>query len=119
LPALSCLGLSDEGEVLNLNADLAASQLAAALGAEALLAVTAVGGVRSDARDPATRLPRLTAAEARAAIADGRVHGGMIPKLDEACAALAAGAGSVQILAPGEIDAGLRAPGTVGTLLVA
>jgi acetylglutamate kinase len=118
VPVLSCLGLSDEGEVLNLNADLAASQLAAALAAPTLLAVTAVGGVRSDARDPATRLARLTVAEARAAIADGRVKGGMIPKLDEACAAIAAGVGSVQIVAPEEIGEALAAPGSVGTLLV-
>jgi acetylglutamate kinase len=118
VPALSCLGLSDEGEVLNLNADLAASALAGALGAETLVAVTAVGGVRRDARDPGTRLDRLTVAEARAAIAGGIVQGGMIPKLEEACAAIAAGVGGVQIVAPGEIAAGLAAPGTVGTLLV-
>jgi acetylglutamate kinase len=118
LPVLSCLGLSDAGEVLNLNADLAASQLAAALGAQALIAVTAVGGVRRDARDPATLIARLTVAEARAAIASGAVSGGMIPKLEEACAAMAAGVGSVQILAPTEIAAGLAAPGTVGTWLV-
>ena len=104
LPVLSCLGLDDEGEVLNLNADLAASQLAAALAAHALVAVTAVGGVRSDAADPATRLPRLTVAEARAAIADGRITGGMIPKLEEACAAIAAGVRDVRIVAPAEID---------------
>jgi acetylglutamate kinase len=77
-----------------------------------------VGGVRGDAADPATRIARLTVGEARAAIADGRVKGGMIPKLEEACAALAAGVGSVQILAATEIAAGLAAPGTVGTLLV-
>jgi acetylglutamate kinase len=117
VPVLSCLALADGGAVLNINADLAASQLAAALGAEALIAVTAVGGVRREPQDPATRIPRLRAAQARAAIADGTVYGGMIPKLEEACASLEAGVGAVHIVAPDEIAPGLNAPGSVGTLL--
>jgi acetylglutamate kinase len=119
LPVLSCLGLGEASEVLNLNADLAASQLAAALGADTLVAVTAVGGVRRDAADPASRIPRLTAGEARAAIANGHVTGGMIPKLEEACAAIGAGVNSVCIVAPSEIAAALEPGGTVGTRLVA
>lgn len=118
VPVLSCLGLAD-GQVLNLNADVVASQLAIALCAETLVAVTAVGGVRRQKDDPSTRLARLTVAEARAAIADGVIQGGMIPKVEEAFAPLAAGVGSVQIVAPADIAAGLAAPGTVGTLLVA
>lgn len=117
-PVLSCLGLAEAGAVLNLNADLAASQLATALGAQALVVVTAVGGVRRNKNDPASRFGRLTVTEARAAIAAGQVQGGMIPKLEEAIVPLAAGVGSVQIVAPGEIAAGLRAPGTVGTWLI-
>lgn len=119
LPVLACLGGAASGEVLNINADVVASQLAAAVGAEALVACTAVGGVRRDKDDPRTRLTRLTVAEARAAIADGTVQGGMIPKLEEAFAPLAAGVGAVHIVAPGEIAASLAAPGTAGTLLVA
>jgi acetylglutamate kinase len=74
-----------------------------------------VGGVRSDASDPASRLPTLTVAEGRAAIAAGVVTGGMIPKLEEAFAAIAAGVRSVQIVGPTEIAEALSAPGTVGT----
>jgi acetylglutamate kinase len=117
LPVLSCLGLADDGQVLNLNADLAASQVAAALEAQTLVAVTAVGGVRRDPNDPRTRLPELTVAQARAAIAEGVVTGGMIPKLEEACAAIAAGVGSVQIVGPAEIADALTNPGTAGTRL--
>jgi acetylglutamate kinase len=119
LPVLSCLGLDAGGQVLNLNADLAASQLAGALGAEALIAVTAVGGVRREVSDPGSRIPRLTVAEARAAIADGTVNGGMIPKLEEAAAAIAAGVGRVEIVAPHEIGAALTHPGSVGTQMLA
>ena len=118
LPVIACLGADAGGTVLNINADVVASQLAAAVRAGALVACTAVGGVRRDKDDPATRLARLTVAEAKAAIADGTVQGGMIPKLEEAFAPLAAGVGAVHIVAPSEIATSLAAPGTVGTLLV-
>ena len=118
LPVIACLGADAAGVVLNINADVVASQLAAAVGAGALVACTAVGGVRRDKDDPATRLPRLTVAEARAAIAAGTVQGGMIPKLEEAFAPLAAGVGAVHIVGPSEIATALLAPGSVGTLLV-
>ena len=117
-PVLSCLGLDPAGQVLNLNADLAASQLAGALAAEALIAVTAVGGVRRDVSDPQSRIPRLTVAEAHAAIASGSVKGGMIPKLEEAAAAIAAGVNRVEIVAPNEISRALAHPGSAGTQLV-
>jgi len=119
VPVLACLGGDDAGGALNINADVVASQLAAALSARCLVAVTAVGGVRRDKDDPATRMARLTIAEARAEIAAGRVKGGMIPKLEEAFAPLEAGVGTVHIVAPGEIAAALAAEGSVGTCLVA
>jgi acetylglutamate kinase len=119
LPVLACLAAGPGDEVLNINADVVASQLAGALAAGALVACTAVGGVRRDKDDPATRIPRLTVADAQAAIRDGVVQGGMIPKLEEAFTPLAAGVGAVHIVAPGEIATSLATPGSVGTLLVA
>jgi len=116
-PVIASLGLAEDGVCLNINADVVASQLAAARAAGALVAVTSVGGVRRDRDDPATRIARLTVPEARAAIADGTVQGGMIPKLEEAFAPLAAGVGAVHVVAPGEIGAALRRPGSVGTVL--
>ena len=118
VPVVACLGGGAAGEVLNINADVVASQMASAVQARALVACTAVGGVRRDKDDPASRLARLTVAEARAAIADGTVQGGMIPKLEEAFAPLAAGIAAVHIVAPGEIAASLAHPGTAGTLLL-
>jgi acetylglutamate kinase len=118
LPVLACLAAGASGEVLNINADVVASQLAAALGAEALVACTSVGGVRRDKDDPASRIDRLTVAEARAAIADGVVQGGMIPKLEEAFAPLDAGVHAVHIVGPGEIARALEHPGSAGTLLI-
>jgi acetylglutamate kinase len=126
LPVVACLAAGQnsqdsqdqDGQVLNINADVVASALAAAVGAIALIACTAVGGVRRDKDDPATRIPRLTVAEARQAIRSGAVQGGMIPKLEEAFVPLAAGVGAVHIVAPAEIALALAAPGSVGTLLV-
>jgi acetylglutamate kinase len=118
LPVIACLGADASGTVLNINADVVASQLAASVRAGALVACTAVGGVRRDKDDPTTRLARLTVAEAKAAIADGTVQGGMIPKLEEAFAPLAAGVAAVHIVAPSEIATSLLEPGSVGTLLV-
>jgi len=117
---VACLGGGGAGGggALNINADVVASQMAAALKADALVACTAVGGVRKNKDDAATRLARLTVAEARAAIADGTVQGGMIPKLEEAFVPLEAGVGAVHIVAPGEIARSLEAPGSAGTLLV-
>ena len=117
VPVVASLGLDDAGGSLNINADVVASQLAAALVAQCLIAVTAVGGVRRDKDDPATRIARLTVAEARAEITAGRVKGGMIPKLEEAFAPLEAGVGAVHIVAPGEVAGAVDAPGSVGTCL--
>jgi acetylglutamate kinase len=130
LPVVACLAAGqngqdgrgqdgqEAGQVLNINADVVASALAAAVGATALVACTAVGGVRRDKDDSATRIPRLTVAEAREAIRSGAVQGGMIPKLEEAFVPLAAGVDAVHIVAPAEIASALAAPGSVGTLLV-
>jgi acetylglutamate kinase len=119
VPVIACLGSGEGGAVLNINADVVASQLAAAMKADALVACTAVGGVRRDKDDPASRVPRLTIAEARAAISAGTVQGGMIPKLEEAFAPLEAGVAAVHIVGSTELASSLETPGSVGTVLVA
>jgi acetylglutamate kinase len=117
LPVVACLGNGADGAVYNINADLVANQLAGAVRARALLLITGVPGVLTDVADPATRVPRLTVAEGRQMIADGRVQGGMVVKLEESFAALELGARSIHILS-GDVAQALRAPGSVGTVLV-
>lgn len=122
VPVIACLGADAAGGVYNINADMVGNQLAAALGAERLFLVTSVPGVLRDINDPSTRLPKLTCAEARAAIADGTVVGGMIPKLEEAMAVIDQGVGAIHILgklAPGDLVRAVREPGSVGTMLEA
>ena len=116
-PVVACLGSGPRGEVLNINADIVGNQLAMALGADPLVLVTSAPGVLRDIADPASRMPSLTAAEARAAIANGTVKGGMIPKLEESFAALAGGVKRI-VICDGEVARAVRDPGAVGTTLL-
>src|SRR5262249_2962550 len=83
VPVVACLGADAKGHVFNINADIVANQLAIALDARALLLVTDVPAVLRNVADPGSRIPRLTVAEGKKAIADGIVTKGMIPKLEE------------------------------------
>ena len=121
VPVLACLGADAHGNIYNINADMVGNQLAAALRAERLFLVTSTPGVLRDVKDPASRLARLTCAEARAAIASGVVTGGMIAKLEEAMAVVDQGVGAIHIvgkLAAGDLVRAIREPGSVGTTIV-
>ena len=120
IPVVACLAADESGAVYNINADAVASQMARALDAEALVLITEVGAVLSDPGDLATRMARLTQADAKRAIADGRIRGGMIPKLTEGFAALDQGVRSVLVvgkLATGDLARAVTSPGSVGTVL--
>lgn len=121
-PVIPSLGCDPSGAVYNINADIIANDLAAVLGADHLVLVTGVPGVLRDASDPSSRIGRLTVAEARAAIDDGTVTGGMIPKLVESIKALARlEDGCIHIvgdLGPGDLLREIDEPGSVGTALV-
>lgn len=125
-PVLNTLGIEDgavdEGPcpVYNINADVVSAAVAAALGADHLFLMTGVPGVLRDKEDLGTRIPQLTATEARAAIADGVVVGGMIPKIEEALDRLAEGLGSVHILGAdaGALTDEARTAGSRGTVLL-
>lgn len=116
LPVLASLGCDEQGQLYNINADVVATRLAAALGATDLLAVTAMPGVLRDLSDPDSRIPRLRASEARALIEDGTVSGGMIPKLEESLAAIRGGVRRVHLL-DGDLARAIAEPGSVGTLV--
>jgi len=120
VPVIACLGADGDGGVYNINADMVGNQLAAALRATRLLLVTSTPGVLRDVADSSSRLARLTVDEARGAIRDGIVTGGMIPKLEEAIAVVTEGVGSIHILGklgPGDLVRAVREPGSVGTEL--
>lgn len=106
-PVLACLALDVTGEPLNVNADEVAGFVAGALAAPVVF-LTNVPGVLADPGDESSRIPSLPRADARARIADGRIAGGMIPKVEAALAALDKGA-SRAVIADGRDPSGLSA----------
>lgn len=95
IPVVAPIGVSEDGQTYNINADTVAGALAGALNAKRMLLLTDVAGVL-DANGELIR--QMTVAEARKAIADGVATGGMIPKLETCIAAVEAGVGAVVIL---------------------
>jgi acetylglutamate kinase len=121
VPVLACLGADEKGAVYNINADVVANRLAIELEARALVVVSDVPGVLRDVADPGSRIPRLTIADGKKAIADGVVTKGMIPKLEESFAALGEGVRAVHIvgrLERGQLAREVAEPGSVGTVLL-
>jgi acetylglutamate kinase len=121
LPVIACLGADAGGQVFNINADTVATRIAVALGAVGLFLVSDVPGVLRDVNDPASRIPRLTAAEGKALIASGAVSKGMIVKLEESFAALSDGVRRIHIvgrLREGDLAREASSPGAVGTVLL-
>lgn len=95
VPVIAPIGVSEDGQTYNINADTVAGALAGALGAKRMLLLTDVAGVL-DAKGELVR--QMTVKEARKAITEGVATGGMIPKLETAIAAVEAGVDAVVIL---------------------
>ncbi|MGZ6020674.1 MAG: acetylglutamate kinase, partial [Phenylobacterium sp.] len=95
VPVIAPIGVSDEGETYNINADTVAGSLAGALNAKRMLLLTDVKGVL----DRNGELIRsMTVTQAEEAIFTGVATGGMIPKLETAIAAVRAGVEAVVVL---------------------
>lgn len=86
------------GTKLNVNADTAAMAVAQALGAEKLVFMSDVNGVRRDKEDPDSLIHSLTESEARQLIDDGTIEAGMIPKVEACLETLAKGVRKVHII---------------------
>lgn len=95
VPVVACLGVDDQGQVLNVNADVMACRIAAAVGAsELLIAGTTAGVFDAEGRT----IPTLDRAGMAALIASGTANAGMVAKLHACRAALDAGVGAVRIV---------------------
>jgi len=95
IPVIAPIGVAEDGQTYNINADTVAGALAGALSAKRMLLLTDVPGVLDKDGE---LIRQMTVVEARRAIADGVATGGMIPKLETAIAAVEAGVGAVVIL---------------------
>lgn len=101
VPVISPLGALPTGESMNINADVSAAALAAALPASKLIFLSDVPGLMKDPQDPQSLIHGLTAAQTEELIDRGVIAGGMIPKVRSATKALAQGLGKVHLLGAG------------------
>ncbi|MCC6529032.1 MAG: acetylglutamate kinase [Pseudomonadales bacterium] len=95
IPVVAPIGVGDDGTAYNINADLVAGRIAEALQAEKLILLTNVSGLTD--RDGKV-LTGLSTAEVDALIADGTIHGGMLPKIRCALDAVKGGVRSAHII---------------------
>ena len=98
VPVIPSMAVGADGHKLNVNADTAATAVAAALGADKLVVLSDIPGVLRDMQDPESLIHSLSAAEARRLISDGTIAGGMIPKIEGCLDTLARGAGKIHII---------------------
>ncbi|MDG1696685.1 MAG: acetylglutamate kinase, partial [Ilumatobacter sp.] len=82
IPVIATIGSDENGQAYNINADTAAGAIAEALGAEKLIYLTDIEGLRRNVANAATLIRRTTADQLDALVADGVIAGGMIPKID-------------------------------------
>jgi acetylglutamate kinase len=95
IPVIAPIGFDHTGQSYNINADIVAGKVAALLNAEKLIMLTNITGVQNKAGQV---VPILTIDDVNAMIADGTIHGGMLPKIACALDAMSSGVNSIQII---------------------
>jgi acetylglutamate kinase len=98
VPVIPSMCIDEHGQKYNVNADTAARAVAESLGAEKLVYMSDVNGVRRDKNDPNSIIHSLTADEARRLIEVGVIESGMIPKVEECLRTLDKGVRKVHII---------------------
>ena len=98
LPIVCPIGLDDQFQTYNINADDAACAIARAMNAEKLAFLTDIEGVYKDPKDPETLISELRISEARDLMEEGFIGGGMLPKLNNCIDAIENGVSRVHIL---------------------
>ncbi len=98
VPVISPIGADSSGQVLNINADVAAAALAAELRAEKLIFVSDVPGIMRDPERKDSLIPSVTVEQTRALMKERIIAGGMIPKVESAVRALEAGVGKIHLV---------------------
>ena len=81
IPVIATVGIDDNGQVYNINADTAAAEIAAALNAENIITLSDIPGLLKDVNDPESLIPEIHVDEVPALIESGIISGGMIPKM--------------------------------------
>lgn len=98
VPVLATIGVDDNGQRYNINADDAATAVARRLGAEKLIFLTDVPGLLADVEDPGSLIATTTPEQIGGLISDGTINGGMVPKMAGCADAVRGGVGSVHLI---------------------
>jgi acetylglutamate kinase len=98
VPVVATIGSDALGQAYNVNADTAAAAIAVALGAEKLIYLTDIEGLRANKDDALSIIRRTTATEIARLMADGSIDGGMIPKMESCVEAITSGVSRCHIL---------------------
>ena len=98
LPVVAPIGLDENFDMYNINADDAACAIAQAMNAEKLAFLTDVEGVMRDPSDKSSLISELTIEEAKELIGNGNIGGGMLPKINNCISAIENGVSRVHIL---------------------
>lgn len=98
IPVIAPIGIGENGESYNINADTVAGDIAAALSAEKLMFLTDIDGIRSDPNDPSTLVYEISIDEIYGYINKGVISGGMLPKVEGCIKAIQSGVKRTHIL---------------------
>lgn len=98
VPVISTVGVDATGQAYNINADTAAGAIAEALGAEKIIYLTDIAGLRRDVNDADSLIQRISVNELNALVDDGTIAGGMIPKVESCIQAVRGGVKNAHIL---------------------
>ncbi|MDD4879708.1 MAG: acetylglutamate kinase [Candidatus Omnitrophica bacterium] len=98
IPVITPVAAGKDGKAYNINADLAACDIAAALKAEKFVLITDTNGILRDESDENTLIPTLKRKEAEELIERGVIRGGMIPKVKAVVGALKKGVNKTHII---------------------
>jgi acetylglutamate kinase len=98
VPVVSPVGADAAGQMYNINADIAAREVAVALKAARLVYLSDVPGILRDPKDESSLIPSISEADIARLKAEGVLSGGMLPKVDSALSALRRGVGKVQFI---------------------
>ncbi|MBS6444886.1 MAG: acetylglutamate kinase [Ruminococcus sp.] len=82
IPVIATVGIGEDGQTYNINADTASSRIASELGAENLILMTDISGLLKDKDDPSTLIKSVNVSEVPFMKRQGIISGGMIPKID-------------------------------------
>ncbi|MBM3827995.1 MAG: acetylglutamate kinase [Actinobacteria bacterium] len=98
IPVVATIGTDTLGQAYNINADTVAGAIAEALGAEKLVYLTDIEGLRRVVDDPASLIRQTSPDELDDLMADGTIAGGMIPKVESCARAVRGGVKRAHIL---------------------